>query len=652
MSIRKPAVVPVFLLEVVFINNQQNINNEISQQIMSQGIGHALKIAKSVGGYIAKRILSKLIVWLISILSPFLAAILFFLVIFGFIYFSIIILPRYISEESNSPGVIFNWGKEDVWKLNQDIELINKYRNMENDWVNQFRSFDTLAYQKPEGISGNGANDNANINDVWGSCMAVSLINPLTMPNNSKYDKFFNQKAKKYNIENSLLKAIAYVESSFNTKAVSPAGCMGLMQLSKAKIDEYGIKDPFDPEQNIDGGARYLSELLSKYNNHKEVSLAAYNAGPGEVEKYGGIPPYPETENYVKKVMALYGNRGFMAPTFNAGSNIVAEQEQVEPHRVPWALMAALDRVLGDPMVHGKHGFETVNRGRVTEPEKRFKELEPKLEWKEFELYYYHRWVVRWRDKDGVHTKTYIETYAHNIKLLTKAETYEANYSYTWDKEVIEKSDEGDESYTKIIVPELIKTERTGPYYEKLRNILEDSGLIKDSNLELVLRLAMNMDPNFNVDANLTSSMLEINIDTESKEYKGSTGELAWPLRGNISSPFGYRVHPFTGQYRFHSGIDIAVPIGTQVHSAGDGLVVFPGDNGDYGKCLIIDHGKYRTLYAHLASYSVRPGREVKRGYVIASSGNTGQSTGPHLHFEVRAGVKKTEFISPITVLK
>ncbi len=109
--------------------------------------------------------------------------------------------------------------------------------------------------------------------------------------------------AKKYNISPKVIKAVIKAESSFNTNCVSSAGASGLMQLMPATARGLGVTDVFDPEQNINGGVKYLSYQLKRFDGNLELALAAYNAGPNAVEKYGGIPPYKETENYVKKIM-------------------------------------------------------------------------------------------------------------------------------------------------------------------------------------------------------------------------------------------------------------------------------------------------------------------------------------------------------------
>ena len=115
-------------------------------------------------------------------------------------------------------------------------------------------------------------------------------------------DDIFEKAAKKYNLPLNLLKAIGKAESGFDPNAVSPSGAQGVMQLMPKTAEYLGVKDPFDPEQNIMGGAKYISEMLKKYDGDVNLALAAYNAGMGNVAKYGGIPPFKETQNYVVKV--------------------------------------------------------------------------------------------------------------------------------------------------------------------------------------------------------------------------------------------------------------------------------------------------------------------------------------------------------------
>jgi soluble lytic murein transglycosylase-like protein len=126
----------------------------------------------------------------------------------------------------------------------------------------------------------------------------------------SSYDPLIRQHASWQNIRAELVRAVIQVESAFNPRAVSPKGAMGLMQLMPATAARFGVIDPFNPAENIRAGVHYLRTLLDKYNDNEQLALAAYNAGPRAVDKYGSkIPPYKETQRYVQRITNLNGAR-------------------------------------------------------------------------------------------------------------------------------------------------------------------------------------------------------------------------------------------------------------------------------------------------------------------------------------------------------
>ena len=127
---------------------------------------------------------------------------------------------------------------------------------------------------------------------------------PISTASSSDYETLIQKYAVQNNLEPGLVKAVIQTESGGNPRSVSGAGAMGLMQLMPANVKEAGITDPFDPEQNIAAGTKQLSGLLSQYHGDLDMALAGYNAGPGNVRKYGGVPPFPETQHYIQRVRA------------------------------------------------------------------------------------------------------------------------------------------------------------------------------------------------------------------------------------------------------------------------------------------------------------------------------------------------------------
>jgi len=137
---------------------------------------------------------------------------------------------------------------------------------------------------------------------------------PTPAANQTPYHEFVLAAASRYGVDAELISSVMEVESNFNSKAISTKNARGLMQLLPETAARLGVKDIFDPKENIDAGTHYLHDLLQLYNNDLTLALAAYNAGPDNVQKYGDVPPYRETQSYVKQVKRKY-QKNKSAPT-------------------------------------------------------------------------------------------------------------------------------------------------------------------------------------------------------------------------------------------------------------------------------------------------------------------------------------------------
>lgn len=143
----------------------------------------------------------------------------------------------------------------------------------------------------------------------------------------TSYDAYFDAAAETYGVPVGLLKAVGMVESGFNANAVSSCGAQGVMQLMPSTAKSLGVTNAFDPAQNIMGGAKFLKQMLDMFNGDVSLALAGYNAGPGAVQKYGGIPPYAETQAYVSRVLSYAGADISAVPTGGANAQQSAAQE-------------------------------------------------------------------------------------------------------------------------------------------------------------------------------------------------------------------------------------------------------------------------------------------------------------------------------------
>ena len=143
-------------------------------------------------------------------------------------------------------------------------------------------------------------------------------------PVDGQFSDLINSAAQKYGIDPALLKGLIRQESNFNPNAKSPAGAAGLCQLMPGTAAALGCTNPLDPAQAIDAGAKYLSQQLKAFGGDPRKALAAYNAGPGAVQRYGGVPPYAETQNYVRSVMAFADQYRTQSPQTSPAAGVAA----------------------------------------------------------------------------------------------------------------------------------------------------------------------------------------------------------------------------------------------------------------------------------------------------------------------------------------
>lgn len=191
-----------------------------------------------------------------------------------------------------------------------------------------------------------------NISPIDGSAYLVSTGNSVNATSGTDFDKIYNDiavddslesifagAAKEFGINENFLKAVAKAESGFDPDAVSGCGAQGIMQLMPFTSESYGVTDPFDAKQNIYAGAQLLSELLDNYNGNATLALAAYNAGSGSVQKYGGVPPYDETVNYINKINDILGGSlagdsktidGASTTDFSVAQNVITPDIEIK----------------------------------------------------------------------------------------------------------------------------------------------------------------------------------------------------------------------------------------------------------------------------------------------------------------------------------
>lgn len=191
---------------------------------------------------------------------------------------------------------------------------VERFANMRISITNEYgltTYVDSIAPVSNSNVSNVSNDDASSFSNVLATEeAALNSANNVTHPAGTvTYADLFNEAATTYGVDVNLLTAIAKQESNFKADAVSSAGAIGIMQLMPATAESLGVSDPYDARENIMGGAKYIRQMLDRYDGDVTLALAAYNAGSGNVAKYGGVPPFTETQNYVAKVTANYENK-------------------------------------------------------------------------------------------------------------------------------------------------------------------------------------------------------------------------------------------------------------------------------------------------------------------------------------------------------
>ncbi len=207
------------------------------------------------------------------------------------------------SSQVDSDGFGENYGG-DILESVFDSELAKHISQNNSFGIGEmlYRQLTGEVLPKPETLNRVVKNENAKESEIN---KPTNFITPADTIKNriQNYEKLINEAAAKHNVDSTLIKAVIATESAGKVNAKSPKNAKGLMQMIDSTASDMGVKDVWNPVENINGGTKYLAKMLKEFQNDVELALAAYNAGPGAVEKHSGVPPYKETKLYIEKVM-------------------------------------------------------------------------------------------------------------------------------------------------------------------------------------------------------------------------------------------------------------------------------------------------------------------------------------------------------------